>query len=156
MKKLLIIILLLTGCSLNNNPTSKTEELLNKYQSLDKSIKYNYTYFTNNINIEELNKKEYIDLIKKQYQNLSYEIKEETIDGNTATVTTQIEVTDYKKALDKYQKAEITEKELIEKLNNEKNKVNYTIDFTIIKEKNGNWQIEKLNEEQKRKLLGIY
>ena len=155
MKKiiLLIILLFITACTLNNNPTSKTEELLGKYQGLDRSIKYNYTYFTNENNT---NKEEYIELIKKQYQNLTYEIKEEKIDGNIATVTTQIEVTDYKKNLDKYKKEEITEKELIDNLNKEKNKVNYTIDFTIKKEKNGNWKLENLNEEQKQKLLGIY
>ena len=34
-------------------------------------------------------------LLKKQYQNLSYKIKEETEDGDNATVEVEIEVYDY-------------------------------------------------------------
>ena len=36
---LFIFLLLLVGCSLSNSPTSKVEELLNKYQTLDSDIK---------------------------------------------------------------------------------------------------------------------
>ena len=42
MKKILslfIFLLLLVGCSLANSPTSKVEDLLTKYQTLDKDIK---------------------------------------------------------------------------------------------------------------------
>ena len=41
MKKILsifIFLLLLVGCSLSNTPTSKVEDLLNKYQRLDSDI----------------------------------------------------------------------------------------------------------------------
>ena len=41
MKKIIsifIFLLLLVGCSLSNSPTSKVEDLLTKYQTLDKDI----------------------------------------------------------------------------------------------------------------------
>ena len=43
----------------------------------------------------EEQKKEYKSLIEKQYQNLSYKIKNEEIVGNNATVEVEIEVLDY-------------------------------------------------------------
>ena len=41
----------------------------------------------------------YKELMKKQYKDLTYTIKEELIDGNNATVTVEIEVYDYNKAI---------------------------------------------------------
>ena len=155
-----IILFILTGCELNNNPTSKVEELLGKYQSKSKEITYNYTMLSKEQNLSENIIKDYNDLIKKQYQNLSYEIKEETTDGDFATITTEIEVLDYKNVLTKYESIdttnENTQKEIIKELNDTKNKITYTIDFTCTKDDNGNWMIDELSTEQHQKLLGIY
>ncbi len=71
-KNLIILIILLISCSLNNTPTSKIEELMGKYQSLNKDIEINYNY----LGLEN-NKKEIKELIKKQYKNMTFEIKEE-------------------------------------------------------------------------------
>ena len=42
MKKIMLVLItcvvIITGCSLNNTPNSKVEELLGKYQGLDNSI----------------------------------------------------------------------------------------------------------------------
>ena len=41
MKKIILVftfLLILVGCSLSNSPTSKVEDLLTKYQTLDKDI----------------------------------------------------------------------------------------------------------------------
>ena len=102
---------------------------------------------------------EYIKLIKDQYQNLSYEIKEEIIDGNTATVTTSVKIKDYKKIINNYNKNEYTPEEyhnlIIDDLKDAKDKVTYTIDFTLIKDSEGNWNMDDLTNEMKEKLLGI-
>ena len=45
--------------------------------------------------MNEEEKKEYKMLLEKQYQNLSYKIKNEEIVGNNATVEVEIEVLDY-------------------------------------------------------------
>ena len=157
MKKIYIIVsclilLIITGCELNNNPTSKVEELLGKYQGLDKTLNYNYTQLINETNLTKEEKKELEDLIKKQYRNMTYEIKEEKIDGETAIVTTEIEVIDYKKTLSTNKNYT----DMIKKMKETKDKITYTTDFTITRAKNGKWEIEPLTEEQKLKLLGIY
>ena len=157
---LCVCLFIITGCELNNNPTSKTEELLGNYQGLDKNITYNEQDLINEeVDNNEI-KEQYIKIIKKQYRNLEYEIKEETIDGDRATITTEIEVVDYKKVLNQYinntVKTDTIHKEIIKKLNNAKEKVTYTIDFTVTKDKKGNWEMDNLTKEQKEKLLGIY
>ena len=94
MKKLIILIpLLLIGCTLSNTPTSKIEEFLGKYQSLNIEIN------TEKLNIDKENKKEIEEIIKRQYKNMSYEIKDEEIDGNKSVVTVEIEVYNYKDIL---------------------------------------------------------
>ena len=163
MKKILIIILffiILTGCELNNNPTSKVEELLGNYQGLNKSINYNYIELSKEAGLNQELIDKYESLLKKQYRNMVYEIKEEKIDGNKATVTTEIEVIDYKSIIDKYtnkdEKTSETHEQIINELNNETDKITYTIDFSLIKNKEGNWKLEKLTTEEEKKLLGIY
>ena len=146
-KNLIILIILLISCSLNNTPTSKIEELMGKYQSLNKDIEINYNY----LGLEN-NKKEIKELIKKQYKNMTFEIKEEKIDGDYATVTTEIEVLNYKNILNNY----TNEEEIINNLKKVKDTIVYTIEFTLTKNNKGKWELDDLNEEQKNKLLGIY
>ena len=157
-KFFLVFIVLLTGCSLNNSPTSKVEELLGKYQGLDQSITYNYLDLSSDVLISEDIENDYVDVIKKQYRNMSYEVKDENIDGDMATVTVQVEVIDYKKVINEYDidRNDDIHKEIIDKLNGVKEKVNYTIDFTVVKDKDGNWTLGNLTEEIQQKLLGIY
>ena len=94
---LFIFLLLLVGCSLSNSPTSKVEELLNKYQTLDSDIKSGIDDVLKEENLNDSQKERYRKVIEKQYRNLAYEIKDERIDGDTATITVEIEVIDYKK-----------------------------------------------------------
>lgn len=164
MKKIFLIniiflSILLAGCSIANTPTAKVEELLGNYQRLDKNIKINYYDLSDTRDLSSTNQDEYNKLIRDQYQSLSYEIKEETIDGNNATVTTSIKVTDFKKIINKYNKNEYSTEEyhnlIIEDLKKAKDKVTYTIDFTLIKDNEGNWQVDDLTNEMREKILGI-
>ena len=151
---LILILFVLSGCNLNNNPTSKVEELLSNYQGLNKNIVYDYKVFTNQEEVDSSLEKKYIDVIKNQYQNMTYEIKEETIDGNYATITTEIEVKDFTNIINNY--GTITNhEEYLKKLNNQKDKVTYTVDFTVTK-KDNTWVLDALTEEVQKKLLGIY
>ena len=92
---IIICISFLAGCDLANTPTSQVEEYLSKYQRLDKTIDINEFLLIDEEDLTENNKEEYQKLIKKQYRNLSYSIKEEEIDGNKAKVTAEITVLDY-------------------------------------------------------------
>lgn len=47
--------------------------------------------------MNEDQKNTYSDIMKRQYEDLTYEIKDEVIDGDNATVTVEIEVYDYYK-----------------------------------------------------------
>ncbi len=107
MKKILItlfmILLLFTGCSTTSNtPSDKVEKVLSKYQNMDSEV---LTQLDNVIaedsSMNDEQKKEYKALLEKQYQNLSYKIKDEKIDGDTATVDVEIEVYDYKTSINK-------------------------------------------------------
>lgn len=103
MKKIVIILslflflLLVTGCGADmNTPTGKVEEFLGKYQMMDSEVLTQLdNVISNDVTMNDEQKKDYKSLMEKQYQNLSYKIKEEEIDGNTASVLVEIEVYDY-------------------------------------------------------------
>ena len=165
MKKIMPIFIFLTlifitGCSLGNTPTSKVDELMGKYQRLDTEIKDEIKEVVASNNIDESYQDRYIKALEKQYCNLTYEIKNETIDGNTAIVTTQNEVTDYKKALNTIDRDDLTDEEYYEEsltaIEEAKEKVTYTIDFTLTKDDAGNWQLDELSEVDKKKIQGTY
>lgn len=125
MKKLLILLILsvsLIGCSLSNTPTSKVEELMTKYQTVDDDIKDEIEIVLTDETLTLEQKRDYRDLIEKQYKNMSYEVKEEIIDGDKATVTVAIEVVDYKKVIQQLENQYIDKVDYsIEDYNTEKN-----------------------------------
>ena len=168
MKKILslfIFLLLLVGCSLSNSPTSKVEDLLTKYQMLDKDIKSGIEEVVNEETLTSNQKERYRKIIEKQYKNLTYQVKEEKIDGDTSTINTEIEVIDYKKAINeaisKYQgKTDYTIEEYnntnLDALEKTKEKVKYTIEFEVKKDNNDNWKLSSLSNETIKKIQGMY
>ena len=166
----LVLSILLVGCrSLSNVPTAKVEELLNKYQTLDEQIVNELNASLIDTNYTDEQKEKYKDIMKKQYNNLTYQIKEYKIDGNKATVTATITVKDFYRVLkdaDVYYEANREEflengnyiskfndyrLELLEKA---KEKVSYTIDFELTKE--NEWKVNTLSNEIIDKISGVY
>ena len=146
---------------MNNNPTSKVEELLAKYQALDDSVQYNYADLSNDIEISDDLRVAYNDLIKKQFRNFSYDVKDENIYGDYAIVTVEIEVLDYKSVVEKYpilgdKMEDAIHKEMVDRLENVKDKITYTIDFTVVQNEDDDWKLEQLDSDQMQMLLGIY
>ena len=93
---------MLTGCTdILNTPSRKVEEFLGKYQTMDTSIIKELDDSIEDIDASDNYKMEYKNLLKKQYQNLSYSIKDENIDGDKASVEVEIEVFDYYNTLEK-------------------------------------------------------
>ena len=168
MKKIIsmfIFLVLLVGCSLSNTPTAQVEDLLSKYQMLDKDIKSGINTVVEEETLTDSQKERYRKLIEKQYKNLAYEIMEERIDGNTATITTQIDVIDYKKSINEtnamYQgRNDYTVEEYnntkLDSLESTKETVTYTIDFIVIKDENGNWKLSSLDNDTIKKIQGMY
>lgn len=176
MKKIIIltILLLVSGCSMldiGNTPTKKVEEYLNKYQILEESVLNNIDNVIRRKDKLDNNEKDYREIIKRQYKDLQYEIKEEKIDGDEAIVTTEITVYDLTKIIkeaeqtkkdnikefyenEKYNE-ELYKKFLINKLKNTKERITYTVEFKIHKQEN-KWILNSLNEITEDKILGIY
>ena len=179
MKKILSIIgltLILTGCSLgnmDNTPTKKVEEYLNNYQTLDSNV---LSELDSIIEHEEMfnddQKTTYRDILKKHYQDLVYKIKEETVNGDKATVEVEIEVNDYTKVLNESENYRTTnESEFLDEdnlfdeskfndykldlLKSNKERVKYTIYFSLTKT-DDEWVLDNLTQTEQEKILGIY
>lgn len=168
MKKIIsifIFLLLLVGCSLANSPTSKVEELFSKYQSFDSDIESGIDSVIEDENLTDVQRDRYKKLLEKQYRNLSYDIKDERIDGDTANISTEIKVINYKRAInDTYNYYQGRDDYTLEDYNNtkldnlekEKEKVTYTIDFEVKKDSDGNWKISSLSNDTIKKIQGMY
>lgn len=91
------LLLLLTGCgNAENTPTKKVEEFLGKYQNMDSEVTTQLDQvISEDATMSDEQKKTYRSLMEKQYQNLSYKIENEDIQGDNATVDVEIEVLDY-------------------------------------------------------------
>ena len=102
MKKVLfvflsLLVLFVTGCGNDMaTPTAKVEEFLGKYQSMDSDVLTQLDNVISNDNtMDDTQKKDYKSLMEKQYQNMSYKIKDEEINGDKASVLVELEVFDY-------------------------------------------------------------
>ena len=177
MKKILLFLgafIFMVGCNnLMNTPTKKVEEFLNKYQTMDSKVLDQLDYsLDQDYELSDTQKENYKTIMKKQYKDLIYTIKEETIDGDTATVRVEIEVYDYSKAIsesdnylmnnqDEFIKEDGTvdkEKFLdykIDLMSKSNDRVKYTLNLTLTK-KDDTWTMNDITEIDRQKLHGIY
>jgi len=167
----LVLTLLLAGCELGtdmtNNPTSKVEGYLDGYKRLDQSVLTDLDRMIENNKYTIEQRTSYKELMKKHYRDLTYEIKDETVNGNRATVEVEIEVTDYNKALSEdanpndylddegnYSESKHYDYQL-NLMKDSSDRVKYTIIFYLTKEKD-EWTLDELSETTKEKIHGIY
>lgn len=147
------------GCDIANTPTSKVEDYLSRYQRLDDDVSLSYVQLSFDEDINDEYIKKYQKLIEKQYKSLSYEIKDEEIDGENANVNVQIKVFDYSEVLNKYYEEDYSNDEyhktIINELEKQKDKVIYTVMFELKLDNKDNWQVQELSLDDQRKLLGI-
>ena len=174
MKKLLLVLLSfsLIGCSLSNTPSSKVESFLNDYINISDAVKLDIEKSSLNENLNDENRELYKDVLSKQYENLKYEIKDESVDGNDAIVTVKITVYDlYKIEKDSlnYMSENMTEfydgdgifsndlfnKYKINKMINAEDRIDYEIKFYLDK-KNDEWILESPDRETLEKINGLY
>jgi hypothetical protein len=174
MKKLVwlaLTLLFLTGCNIGkdmtNNPTSKVEGYLDSYKKLDKKVLDDLDEVIDNNKYTLDQRTTYKELMKKHYQDLSYEIKNETINGDKANVEVAIEVRDYSKVLSaetnpddfKDENGEYSDKLFydyqLKQMGESKETVSYTIIFYLTR-KDDRWEIDPLTEPTKEKIHGIY
>ncbi len=130
MKKVLVAIILglflFVGCdNTKNTPTSKVEQYLGKYQKLDNDVLKDLDgVLEKDENMSDDQKKEYRSLLEKQYQNLSYKIKNEEVKGNSATVDVEIEVLDYQTSITKSKEYYAEHQDEFQKANSNEEKDN--------------------------------
>lgn len=161
---LVSLLFIFTGCTdLMNTPTKRVEELFSKYQTLDKDITKEIDTLVKSENLTDEEANRYRNIIEKQYKMLVYNVKDEKIDGDNATVTVQIEVLGYKSAIqkvdlnyqdDNYDKVKYT-KDKLDALEQTKDKVTYTIEVPLVK-KNKKWQVSNLSNDDLKKIQGMY
>lgn len=174
MKKIIILIisLFIAGCvDLTNTPIRKVEELFHKYQTLDSSLINNLDYYVEMNNYTKKQKDEYRSIMKRQYRDLTYVIKEEETEGDNSTVKVEIEVYDYNKAIEESNNFFIHNQEyflvdgLVDNtkfldyklaLMSETNeRVKYSLEFHLKKE-DGIWILKDINEDDRLKIHGVY
>ena len=182
MKKIcgfLLGLILITGCACGNTklsvdtPTKKVENFFSNYQTLNAEVlKQLDEAVDKETDFTEEQKNEYKELMKKHYKNLKYDIKDEVINGEHATVTVEIEVTDYSKIMteaDNYLATHPEEfnntegnydvtlftKYRLDKLKDANEKVKYTLDLTLTKI-NDEWVLDTINDTDESKIHGMY
>ena len=147
-----ISLFLLTGCNnMMNTPTKKVEKMLSMYQTKDEEVlkQLDDVLLAETILDNDL-KDRYRELMKKQYSDLSYKIKNETIDGDSAIVEVEIDVYDYNSAINNVESnlinnssnyvdetgnllTSVYNEEKISLMENVKNRITYTINLTVSK-----------------------
>ena len=175
MKKILVIflaIIMLCACSLTNTPTAKVKSFLNGYNSLNDDVTADLETKVEAENLSDENKKVYLEVLKKQYKDMKYEVKDETIEGDKATVKVRITVYDLYK-IDKdtvnYMNNNSSEfmdetgsynenlfnKYRLNEMLKTNNTVNYDIDFYLNKV-NDEWVVEAPDRVSLEKIHGLY
>ncbi|MDD2505343.1 MAG: hypothetical protein PHF21_03625 [Bacilli bacterium] len=168
----LLLLFIVSGCMMGNSPTSKVEELLKRYNNNSDVVKTELGDYLSSLNLDEDNQAGYEGVYLRQYSDLTYEIKDEKIDGNTAEVSVQIKVYDYYNAEidinnyvsthqseffddDNVYSSEKALKYRIDELKKVNDKVEYTLNFTLTKVNNV-WTVDTLTNEQLEKIHGTY
>ena len=161
---LCIILLLLTGCkNTTNTPSNRVEKFLHDYQNLDSRVMERLEKEAKEKNLSKKQKEKYKTLMKKQYQNLSYKIKNEEVNKDKAIVDVEIEVLNYNssilnsKAYYDNHKDEIENynEYMLSELEKVSNKIKYSISFNLT-EYDGFWEIEDVDNYTIRKIHGLY
>lgn len=168
----MLIILLTTACSLTQTPTDKVKSFLNQYSNLSDNVLTDLDTKVASENLSSELQKVYTDVLKRQYKNIKYEIKDEKIDGDKATVITKITVYDLYK-IDKdslnYMNNNLSEfnntngvydDNMFNKYRlNEMLKTDITVDYEIefhLNKVEGEWILESPDRETLEKIHGLY
>ena len=171
MKKFLFLFTILfvfTGCmSMDNTPTKKIENLMSKYQTNDKDVLDDLdNVLFNDTSLTDDEREEYRSFMGKHYRDMVYKIKEEKIDGDSATVTVEVTVRDYSdvinevneyrlKHYDEFDSDNSFSSYRLKKLKDVTDTETYTIIFHLTKS-NDDWEIDPLTGIDEDKINGLY
>ena len=176
MKKIIAIIigtLFLFGCGCEDmKARNAVTDYLSQYNNLTDAVLDDLDKVSSGEDLTDEQRSLYKDIIKKQYQDLKYEIVDEKYNGDQATITAKITVYDlYKAEKDASLYMKEHPEEFYDKNNIYSNKkyidykleqmkmmndtTLYTIDFNVIKQ-DGKWVLEQPSKTDLEKIHGIY
>lgn len=178
MKRLLKVSLfiftlaLLSACTFRNTAKTPIENYLKSYQNLTSEVLLDMEKVIKSETLTDKQKDEYRAILKRQYQDLKYEITDEKYNGDEAVVTAKIEVYDLYKieknsseylktnsdkfydTTGKYDNSKYLDYKL-EQMKMAKDKTTYTIDFKVTKE-NKKWVLKEITAADLEKIHGVY
>lgn len=170
---LVAIVLFMTGCALMaDTPSNAVKEYLNRYRDNDTVVVNELNEYLDTEDMDDDTKEEYRKVYLRQYSNLKYDIKDETINGDEATVEVKITVFDYYKTntlsgdyytansqdfLDENGDLDLTKyvSYKIDKLVETTDTVDYTLTINLAKV-DGSWEVQPLSLDDLYKLHGTY
>lgn len=165
---------LLVGCGekMGNTPTKKVEDFINNYQTLDQSVLEDIDGILDSEEYTAEQKSTYRDIVKKNYQKMTYKVKDEVVDGDNSVVTVEVTVIDYSKAnneADLYllnnpdefnnEQGEYDVSKFVDYRLNKLKEVDDTVTYTLELElhKNGDeWELNDLDDVELSKINGTY
>ena len=170
---LIIGIFLLTGCGMKPTAADAVKDLLNQYRNLSSNVLTDLEKVIEQEDFNENQEKVYKDALKKQYSDLKYEIVNETYNGDNAIVEAKIIVYDFYKVQNDASEylANNQDKFLdefgefdnnlfldykLDQMKKTTDTVEYTINFDVAKNEDGNWEVLTLNQFDLEKIHGIY
>lgn len=175
----IVSVFVISGCAMDNTPTKKVESFLNNYNIHSKNVLAQLKEMVDSDSLmNDDQKNSYSDILKKQYKDMTYDIKDETIDGDNATVTAEIEVYDFYTAnrnsqdyfnnnQDQFRDDSATDDGTsnvssskfvdyrIEQLKNVKDRVKYTVDFSLRKV-DDEWTLNDIDDATRQKIHGLF
>ena len=175
MKKIIVVLitLVLFGCNLSNTPSREVEKYLDNFINLSDEVRMDIDSKASVESLSGENKETYKEALIRQYENMKYEIKDESINNNNAIVKAYVTVFDYFKidnTSKEYMNNHIEEFNDINGIfDNErynsyrlgellkaKDTTTYEVTFNLNKDSNGNWILENPSRETLEKINGFY
>lgn len=177
MKKIISLVIVsivfLTGCSLFvSKPSDEVVKYLNKYKNNDQIVIDELNMFLETQELDDDTLEDYREIYLRQYSNLDYEIKEETVNADKAEVEVQVTVFDYYKTNvesgDYFtaNQADFVDDDgdinfskyiayKVNKMLDTKDRISYTLNIELTKTDDG-WEVEPLSNEELTKLHGTF
>ena len=167
--KLLLVVsicLVLAGCGcMKKTAKGAVQDYLNQYKNLSSNVISSMDDVVNDENLTDSQKEKYRDILKRQYQDLKYEIVNEKYDGDNATVEVKITVYDLykvqKDANNYLTNSGVYSNDLfmnykLDKMKKVTDTVEYNITFNVTKDDKGNYKVNDLSNSDLEKIHGVY
>lgn len=175
-KKIFLIVsllLLVVGCGcMKKTAKGAVQDYLNQYKNLSANVISDMDDVIDNENLTDTQKEKYRDILKKQYQDLKYDIVSEKYDGDNATVDVKIKVYDLYKVQkdandylttsgDEFKENGVFSNDLfmdykLDKMKKTMDTIEYNITFIVTKDDKGNYKVSDLSNTDLEKIHGVY